>query len=161
MTVLEFNICVDEFSDGVFRFILKNIRDEEAAKDIVQESFTRVWEKRKDVAFEKAKTYLFTTAYHTMVDMIRKEKRNTEFNEQHQSLASIDNEFSDLSEILEKAVNTLPEIQRTVVLLRDYEGYSYREIGEITGLNEPQVKVYIYRARMLLKQYIVSLDNVV
>jgi RNA polymerase sigma-70 factor (ECF subfamily) len=44
--------------------------------------------------------------------------------------------------------------------LRDYEGYSYEEIGEITGLNESQVKVYIYRARLALKQYIGSLENV-
>ncbi len=161
MTVAEFNTCVDEFSDGVYRFILKNIRDNEAAKDIVQESFARVWDKRKEVASDKAKTYLFTTAYHTMIDMIRKDKRNTEFNASHHNFSTVDNDYSDLSEILEKAVNTLPEIQRTVVLLRDYEGYSYKEIGDITGLNEPQVKVYIYRARLLLKQYIVSLDNVV
>jgi RNA polymerase sigma-70 factor (ECF subfamily) len=161
MTVAEFNSCVDEFSDGVYRFILKNIRDDEAAKDIVQESFARFWEKRKEVTAEKAKTYLFTTAYHTMIDMIRKEKRNIEFSSRHQNLESSENSFSDLSEILEKAVNTLPEIQRSVVLLRDYEGYSYKEIGDITGLSESQVKVYIYRARMILKQYIVSIDNVV
>ena len=161
MTVAEFNSCVEEFSDGVYRFILKNIRDDEAAKDIVQESFVRVWEKRKEVAMEKAKTYLFTTAYHTMIDMIRKEKRNTGFISRNQNQVTVENQFTDLSEILEKAVSTLPEIQRTVVLLRDYEGYSYKEIGEITGLSEPQVKVYIYRARMLLKQYLVSLDMVV
>jgi len=58
------------------------------------------------------------------------------------------------------AVNKLPEIQRSVVLLRDYEGYSYEEIGKITGLNEAQVKVYIYRARVFLKEYIGSLENV-
>lgn len=161
MTVTEFNTCVDAFSDGVYRFILKNIKDSEAAKDIVQESFARVWDKRKEVAADKAKTYLFTTAYHTMIDMIRKDKRNAGFDASHHNFATVDNGYSDLSEILEKAVNTLPEIQRTVVLLRDYEGYSYSEIGKITGLNEPQVKVYIYRARLLLKQYIVSLDNVV
>jgi len=46
-------------------------------------------------------------------------------------------------------------------MLRDYEGYAYNEIGEITGLNESQVKVYIYRARLFLKKYIGSLDVVV
>jgi RNA polymerase sigma-70 factor (ECF subfamily) len=61
---------------------------------------------------------------------------------------------------LDKALNTLNEIQRSVILLRDYEGYSYEEIGEITGSNESQVKVYIYRARLALKQYIGSLENV-
>jgi len=55
----------------------------------------------------------------------------------------------------------LPEIQRSVVLLRDYEGYSYNEIAEITGLSESQVKVYIFRARTFLKNYIGSLEIVI
>ena len=48
----------------------------------------------------------------------------------------------------------------TLSLLKDYEGYSYDEIGEITGLNESQVKVYLHRARLQLKNYLVSIENV-
>jgi RNA polymerase sigma-70 factor (ECF subfamily) len=66
-----------------------------------------------------------------------------------------------LSEILSEAVKLLPEIQRTVILLRDYEGYSYKEIGDITELSEAQVKVYIYRARVFLKNYIGKMEVVV
>jgi len=62
---------------------------------------------------------------------------------------------------LNKAVDKLPEIQKSVVLLRDYEGCSYEEIGKITHLTESQVKVYIYRARVFLKNYIGSLDRVI
>ena len=69
--------------------------------------------------------------------------------------------YSDLKEILDEAVEKLPEIQRSVLLLRDYEGYSYEEIGQITGLNESQVKVYIYRARIFMKNYLVSMDKVI
>ena len=72
-----------------------------------------------------------------------------------------DKQYSDLSEILNDAVKLLPEIQRTVVLLRDYEGYSYKEIGDITELSEAQVKVYIYRARIFLKNYIGKMEVVV
>ena len=46
-------------------------------------------------------------------------------------------------------------------MLRDYEGYAYREIAEITGLSESQVKVYIYRARVFLKHYVGSMENVI
>ncbi|MCK5078762.1 MAG: RNA polymerase sigma factor, partial [Bacteroidales bacterium] len=60
-----------------------------------------------------------------------------------------------------EALAKLNEVQRSVVLLRDYEGYSYHEIGEITGLNESQVKVYLYRARVYLKNYIVSPEHVI
>lgn len=160
MTIAEYNLCADQYSDGVYRFILKNIKDENSAQDIVQESYTRMWEKVKTVTFEKARSYLFTTAYHTMIDVIRKEKRMTRMEESHNNLNTTENQYSDLKEVLNEAVSRLPEIQRSVVLLRDYEGYSYEEIGEITGLNESQVKVYIFRARTFLKQYLVSLDKV-
>ncbi|MFN5219020.1 MAG: RNA polymerase sigma factor, partial [Sphingomonadales bacterium] len=70
-------------------------------------------------------------------------------------------EYKGLKEILAKALETLPDIQRTVILLRDYEGYSYDEIGSITGLNESQVKVYIFRARQTLKSYLGSMEGVI
>lgn len=149
------------FSDRVFRFILKSLGDDESARDIVQEAFIRLWDKHADVEFVKTKTYLFTSAYHIMIDMIRKEKNKAKYMEQVDDMRHAQNDFSDLSEILNEAVSQLPDIQRTVVMLRDYEGYSYQEIGEITNLNESQVKVYIYRARKFLKQYIGSLDAVI
>lgn len=161
MTVTEYNRCVDLYSDGIYRFILKNTSDEESSKDIVQESFFRLWEKHQGVDFEKAKSYLFTTAYHFMIDEIRKGKHKAAFSESLVNRSAVENDFSDLSEILNEAVKKLPEIQRSVLMLRDYEGYSYKEIGEIAGLSEPQVKVYIYRARMTLKQYIGSMDMVI
>jgi RNA polymerase sigma factor (sigma-70 family) len=159
MTVAEYNICVDNFADNLFRFIFKNLRDEEQSKDVVQDTFTKLWLKVEDVNFEKAKSYLFTTGYRTMIDWIRREKKNADFEQLPESRMSTDKQYSDLQEILQEALAKLPEIQRNVVLLRDYEGYNYNEIGEITGLNESQVKVYIYRARVALKNYLVSMEN--
>lgn len=161
MTTAEYNACVDEHSDNVFRFILKNIKDEDKAKDIVQESFTKMWVKVEEIDYKKSRSYLFSTAYHTMIDMIRKDKKQGEMNEKAYNEYSSDRHYSDASEILSKAVELLPEIQKNVLLLRDYEGYSYDEIGEITNLNASQVKVYIFRARKFLKNYIGSLDKVI
>lgn len=161
MTVAEYNSCADQYSDGVYRFILKNIKDDDTANDIVQESFVRMWEKVKEISFEKAKSYLFTTAYHTMIDHIRRNKRYSEMEGTYESELQSSNSYNDLKEVIDEAMAKLPEIQRTVILLRDYEGYAYDEIGEITGLNESQVKVYIFRARTFLKQYIGKLDLVV
>jgi RNA polymerase sigma factor (sigma-70 family) len=160
MTVAEYNECVDLFADGVYRFILKNIKDEENARDIVQDAFTKMWEKAGEISCDKGKSYLFTTAYHTMIDWIRKEKPREDL-EKVGHLKSADHYgYSDVKEVLDEAVRRLPDIQRSVLLLRDYEGYSYDEIGQITGLNESQVKVYIYRARIFLKNYLVSMDKV-
>ena len=161
MTTQEYNQCVDLHADGVYRFILKSIRDTETAKDVVQDAFTKMWIKRKNVDGKKAKSYLFTAAYHTMIDYIRKDRKASVDDNFLERNLTHKNSFSDIKEILNEALETLPEIQKSVVLLRDYEGYSYKEIGKIVELNESQVKVYIYRARVSLKKYIGSLDMVI
>ena len=60
-----------------------------------------------------------------------------------------------------EALARLSETQRSLVLLKDYEGYYYEEIGQITGLSSSQVKVYLHRARLQLKEYIVKVENVI
>jgi RNA polymerase sigma-70 factor (ECF subfamily) len=161
MTVYEYNKSVELFSDRVYRFILKSIRDIHKAEDIVQDSYEKLWKNAENVSFEKVKSYLFTTAYHTMIDVIRKEKRSSYVEETKLPEQSHENNYTDVGEILKEAVGKLPEVQRMVLLLRDYEGYSYEEIGEMANLNESQVKVYIYRARVFLKKYIGKLEVVV
>ena len=161
MTVDQYNESVDLYSDGLYRFILKSIRDTDKAKDIIQDSYEKLWVRVDEVNYEKVKSYLFSTAYHTMIDLIRKEKRITTMDGINQEIYVDVQKSPDLQNVLHEAVNRLPEIQRTVVMLRDYEGYSYEEIGEITNLNESQVKVYIFRARAFLKNYIGSLETVI
>ncbi|MES1222934.1 MAG: RNA polymerase sigma factor [Bacteroidota bacterium] len=160
MTEKEYNECVHQYSDNVYRFILKNLRHTEDARDVVQTAFEKLWRNRQEVESAKSKSYLFTVAYHQMIDHIRKVKRihlKEEFNE---TTSVINKPANNLKKVLEQALDTLSETQRSLVLLKDYEGYSYEEIGAITGLNESQVKVYLYRARMLLKSYLVSPENV-
>jgi len=161
MKLEEYNISVDHHSDGVFRFILKNIKDEDKARDIVQDSFEKLWRNVENVNFLKVKSYLYTTAYRTMIDLIRREKRKEDFNKVDVSTYAHSEHYTDLKEILDRALERLSEIQRSVVLLRDYEGYSYQEIAKITDLTESQVKVYIYRARKKMKEYIGHMETLV
>lgn len=161
MTVEDYNKAVDTYADNLYRFVLKNLKDEHMSDDIVQETYEKLWMKLEGVSALKVKTYLFTTAYHTMIDFIRKEKRYSGIDPAELTEPSHSGHYSDLAEVLEKAVNNLPDDQKAVVMLRDYEGYSYREIAEITGLSESQVKVYIYRARIYLKNYIGNLEQVI
>jgi RNA polymerase sigma-70 factor (ECF subfamily) len=161
VTVSQYNQCVDLHADAVYRFIVKNLRDEEAAQDVVQDAFEKVWLKAEEIEFEKAKSYLFTTAYRFMLERIRKQNRIIPLDEfASQRIADTLKPAHDLKRILDEALARLPEIQRSVIFLRDYEGYSYDEIGTITGLNESQVKVYIFRARVSLKNYLVSKECV-
>lgn len=161
MNLVEYNQCVDAHADGVYRFVIKQIRDKDAAKDIVQDSFEKMWRKIDTIDGAKAKTYLFTTAYHTLVDYTRKNSKSARMNEVDVNQHSHSSQYSDLKEILNQGLEQLPEIQKTVLLLRDYEGYDYLEIGEITQLTESQVKVYIFRARTFLKNYIGKVEAVI
>jgi RNA polymerase sigma-70 factor (ECF subfamily) len=161
MTTAQYNEGVDQFADRVYRFILKQVQDSELARDVVQDTFEKLWRKVEDVQFEKIKSYLFTTAYHTMIDVIRREKKKDKYNEKaFRQLEDSNKGYTGLNEALHKALEQLPEIQRTVILLRDYEGYAYDEIGEITNLSETQVKVYIFRGRQTLRTIIGSMEAV-
>ena len=161
MTVADYNRSVDQFADPVFRFILKNIQDDEKARDVVQDTFEKLWVNHERVDGKKVKSYIFTTAYHTMIDQIRKDKKQGDFENVNQSSYAHEEQYSDLKEILNEAITRLPADQKSVLLLRDYEGYSYKEIADLTKLSEAQVKVYIYRARVFLKTYIGSLETVI
>ena len=160
MTAKEYNTAVDQYSDNIFRFALKHLRNEMSAKDIVQETFAKVWIKHEEITFEKVKSYLFTTAYHAIVDWVKKDGRNGDIERAAVQTNEVSISF-DLQQVLNEALDRLPEIQKTVVLLRDYEGYNYQEIADVTGLNESQVKVYIFRARQTLKEYIKRVELVV
>ncbi len=162
MTAREYNQTVDMWADGVFRFIRKNLRSDDDARDIVQNAFEILWKNHEAVQFEKAKSYLFSTAYHNMIDHIRKHKRMDYVEEIDEAAKGGTREMQvDVKDAIEKALSRLPEVQKNCVLLRDYEGYSYEEIGEILQLSESQVKVYIFRARQNLKEYLVSIHHLI
>jgi RNA polymerase sigma-70 factor (ECF subfamily) len=160
MTERDYNECVNLYADNVFRFIVKNIRHEEDAKDIVQTAFEKLWRNRETVNAEKSKSFLFTVAYNQMIDHIRKVKRISLKDEFRAEIKTYTQPVSNLKRNLQDALNTLNETQKSLVLLKDYEGYSYEEIGQITGLNESQVKVYLHRARLNLRNYLVKPENV-
>ncbi|HHT03205.1 MAG TPA: RNA polymerase sigma factor [Bacteroidales bacterium] len=158
MTEKEYNFCVDNFADAILRFLVKNIKDIDSAKDILQDTYVKLWEKKEGVDFLKAKSYIFTTAYHTMINDIKYRAQKDNITP---SRTMDINKYSDVKQVLNEALERLPKLQKEVILLRDYEGYAYKEIGEILSLSEEQVKVYIFRARVKLKEYIGSIDNII
>jgi len=161
MTVKEYNRSVEDYSDSVYRFIRGNLKDEDRSNDIVQDSYEKLWRNVTDIEYAVVKSWLFTTAYHTMIDIIRKENRIIALEGPDEYDLISESQYSDLNEILHLALERLPEIQKSLILLRDYEGYSYKEIGKITGLNEAQVKISIYRGRVALKNFIGKIETVI
>ena len=133
MTSDDYNQCVEKYADAIYRFAFRHLRTEDDAKEIVQISFEKFWMKHANIQLEKAKSYLFTIANNCIVDEFRKRKFTTDIETLNASdhpnteLTSSDHR---LKEILQKAL---------------------AEIGEVTNLNESQVKVYIFRARQTMK----------
>jgi RNA polymerase sigma factor (sigma-70 family) len=161
MTEREYNDCVKLYADNVYRFILKNLRNEDDSKDVVQSAFEKMWVNRAQVENEKCRSFLFTVAYNTMIDHIRKNKRVVLKDEFTETAMGSGGQQQNTKRILNEALSKLSETARSLVMLKDYEGYNYAEIGEITGLNESQVKVYLHRARLQLREYIVKVENVI
>ncbi len=161
MTEKEYNDCVTNHADNVYRFIIKNLRHEEDARDVVQTAFEKLWLHRAEVENEKCKSYLFTIAYNAMIDHLRKIKRVYLRDEFKEDAQVINKPAHNAKAVLQEAIGRLSETQRSLVMLKDYEGYSYEEIGQITGLNSSQVKVYLHRARIQLKDYLVKAENVI
>ena len=156
MTVKEYNKAVKEYGDHVFRFIYRSMKDSHRADDIVQDTYEKLWRCVTEIEYGSVRSWLFTSAYNRMIDVIRKDSRLVDVEYYDESSLFADEESSDLNEALHRALLTLPPAQKAVILLRDYEGYSYREIADITGLSEPQVKTYIFRGRVALRNYLVK-----
>lgn len=154
----EYNITVSTFANNLYGYAIRFMRSEHDAQDIVQDVFEKLWLNRKKVDFDKAKSWMFTTAHNAMINTLTRKGRmeysdalvSTERSEDQQSRY-------EAREIINKAVAFLPPIQRSIVLLRDLEGYTYDEIGDILEISASQVKVYLFRARKKLKNQLKEL----
>lgn len=158
----EFNIVVSTNSNNLYGFAVRFLHNKEDAKDIVQDVFEKLWINRNQVEFVKAKAWLFKVAYNSMINYSSKKGRmiTTDQHAVFEKKGTEQHSFES-QQVVERAVNILPPVQRTVVLLRDIEGYSYKEIGEIVGLSDSQVKVYLFRARMKIKKQLKGLRELV
>ncbi len=158
----EFNSIVDVHSGKLYGFALKFLRNQEDAQDIVQDVFEKLWINRKKVEVEKAKSWMFTCAHHAMINLINRKNRSVDvsdgwFNESVQKSSMV----FESKEVVDRAVGILPPIQKSIILLRDLEGYSYDEIGDILSLSPSQVKVYLFRARNKIKKQLKGLTELV
>lgn len=158
----EYNIAVNEQSGNLYGYAIRFLRNEEDAKDIVQDVFEKLWLNRSKVEFAKSKSWMFTTAHNAMINFSTRKGRMKLSPEmaEFDSGKSQPNLFES-HEVVERAVSILPPIQKSVILLRDLEDYSYKEIGDILNLSDSQVKVYLFRARKKIKKQLKGLVELV
>ena len=158
----EYNSVVSSHSNKLYGYAVKFLRNSEDAQDIVQDVFEKLWINRKKVEVEKAKSWMFTTAHNAMLNLINKKQR-TQFpgDDKLPENSKADVSVFESKQLIDRAVNILPPIQKSIILLRDLEGYSYEEIGSILELSDSQVKVYLFRARNKIKKQLKGLVELV
>lgn len=146
----------------MFGYALRFLRNRADAEDIVQDVFEKLWVNRKKVEAEKAKSWMFTTAHNAMINYSNRKGRVHLSSEMQLFVKGSANAGTfESQEVVDRAVSILPPLQKSIILLRDLEGYSYKEIGEILELSESQVKVYLFRARNKIKKQLKGLMELV
>jgi RNA polymerase sigma-70 factor (ECF subfamily) len=162
LTRREYNSAVNDYSGRLYGFAIKYLQNGDDASDIVQDVFEKLWKNRKKVEVEKVKSWLFTCAHNAMINYIKKKSRMT-YSDQITSNETQESHSKsyEMKEVIEKTLSQLPPVQKSIILLRDLEGYNYKEIGEILELSEAQVKVYLFRARNKIKKQLKDLTILV
>lgn len=160
MKAHEYNILLNDFSAPLLRYAYNFLRDEEESKDIVQDVFEKLWIHREKIQLDKVKSWLFTCAHNAMINRINKQKRTCEFDLNSHEKGKVEAMQFESNQIIDLVVSGLPPIQKSILLLRDLQGYRYDEIGEILSLSPSQVKVYLFRARTKIKNQLIQLKEV-
>jgi len=158
MTPTDYNKCVDDYADQLFRYCTGLTGNSADADDLVQTAFTRLWENHKNLEKKVAKSWLFKTAYRSMIDDYRKEKRNREYrNQQEEGITDFQSSVEN-QDLIRKAMEVLTDEQKNLIMLRDYEGYSYVELCDITGMSMANVKSTLFRCRKKLKEKLLEMN---
>ena len=147
---------VREHAGNLYGFVFKYLRNEEDSHDIVQDVFEKLWINRKKVEFVAAKSWMFRTGHNALINFSNRKSRTVYNTAAIPESGALDKGFEE-KQMVEKVLLTLPPLQKSIVLLRDLEGYSYEEIGEILELSESQVKVYLFRARKKMQKQLKGL----
>lgn len=152
--------------DKLFRYAYRILGNQMAAEDVVQEVLIKVWHKKKEIEeIQNKEAWCMTVTRNLALDKLRKKKYHHESVEDHYSLADSSMtpfesvQSSDTMNIIRAAIESLPSDQKHVVHLRDVEGYSYKEIAEITELSIEKVKVYLHRARISLRKQLSTIER--
>ena len=150
MNLLTFNQLYHTYAKDVHRFAFWLCGDTDEANDITLETFERAWLADSEIRTETVKAYLFTIARNRF---LYHRQRHTSLNETMPDIALALETRTELQSELQltlEAMQQLPEIDRTVLILRAEEGLSYEEIARTTGLTVVAAKVKVFRARAKL-----------
>ena len=160
------NAVTKPLKNKLYRYALRIVRDQMEAEDVVQEVLVKIWKKGKELqGIENFEAWCMTVTRNLALDKLRKVKKTLEPVENHIQLkdTSLDpyqeTRRKELYKIIEETMHKLSYDQRNVIHLRDIEGYTYKEIAEITDFKVDKIKVYLHRARINLRKALMKYKN--
>ncbi|WP_316788990.1 RNA polymerase sigma factor [Pedobacter frigoris] len=153
------------YSLQMYANTLKMVKDEQVAEELVQELFTKIWQKRETIEVEvDFKSYLHKIGQNLVYDFFRKLQRDERMYERFKAVAT--EHYSHIEEslhlkqseaVLEIALSKLSVQQRKVYQLCKIDGFTYKQTAERMGISPHTVKEYLTKANQIVKQYL--LDN--
>ena len=161
MENISFRTTVLPLSDRLFRLALRITMNRAEAEDVVQDTLLKVWECREDWnQINNLEAFAIATCRNRALDVVKRAGRDTENLDEmvHFSSQTPHEQLEAREEIslVRRLMDSLPEVQRTIMLLRDIEGKTYQEIAQTLDISETQVKVYLHRARTKIKEWITN-----
>lgn len=171
-----FEELLDRYEDKVFRLAYRFVRNETEAQEILQDTFLSIWRKlhtfKGDAQFS---SWVYRVAANSALMRLRAQRRRPEISTEELPVGFLDNQgplpaagenwarrpddqlqSEELRHHIQAAVDALPELYRTVFLIRDVEGLSTEETAEVLGISVPTVKTRLHRARIALRNVIAS-----
>lgn len=166
MSLEAFKTRVLPAKNKLYRFALRIIGDSEEAKDIVQEVFIKVWTRRESMhTLNNVEAWCMQITKNLCYDRLKSKAYQSNVSvpdnwhpEDSRVTPDREAERSDIMKQIHQCIGELPDKQRNVMLLRDIEGYSYKEIGDILKIDLNQVKVNLFRARQTVKESMVNIN---
>lgn len=167
MKNISFRDDILPLKNQLFRLALRITLNRFEAEDIVQDTLIKVWNRRSDWEdIDSIEAFSLTICRNLSLDRIKKKENDNNSLEDVKGVEPLSSSNpqdrmiqADRVNLIRQIVDSLPEKQRSCMLLRDFEGKSYKEIAVILDITEEQVKVNIFRARQAVKQRYLKLDN--
>ncbi|MCW0484286.1 RNA polymerase sigma factor [Gaoshiqia sediminis] len=163
MLASEFKTTILPLSNKLLRFAAQLTKDEDEARDIIQDVFLKLWQKRDSLGqVDNMEAFAMRMTRNRCLDLFRgkhtiamdDEKLNLHRDEQSNLQQEI--ELSETAVLIRKLIGQLPDMQRTVMHLRDVEQYEYEEIARVTDLNVNAIRVTLSRARKKVRDELIK-----
>ncbi len=166
MLVSEFKTIVLPLSNKLLRFASQMTKDEEQARDVIQDVFLKLWQKKESLEeIENMEAFAMRMTRNRCLDLYRTkrliptEDEKLQLSREESKNLQQEIELSETAYIIKKLISQLPDLQRTIMHLRDIEQYEYEEIAKITDQNINTIRVNLSRARKKVRDELIKQEQ--